>query len=401
MKHAEQTRWQETVQHLLAVRRPEQAEQLLRHRLAINPQEAAAHELLGLVLLNQRNRNVEALAAIREAIALDPQQPDAHYFHSVWLLRNEQPFEALRAIEEALRLNARNATYLGYKAVILNARQHPEAALETTAQGLFLDPGHVECLYQRIRALKDLGRYELAVVTLQQLVRWHPNLAVAHAQLGEEALRTHQLKVAEGHFREAIRLNPTNERTQRKLLPLLAQLGQEAQRQRKPDEARRYFLELWQLAPHEPAAHHGLEQLAKESFWLKRQLLRLDAWSEAVQQDLKKGQLRAFLQLYLVMVPLMALFCLPLLLVMLYATLQWRLHPDVQRLRQHSRQATIGRVAVEVGVGLLGLGLIVALRLWLNTVSDEVILVLLGLLAVSVGVNVFRQRRKASSSLPK
>lgn len=401
MEEVRATKWQEAVQHLLAVRRPEQAEQLVRRRLSITPHDAAAHELLGLVLLNLPGREAEAQAAIREAIGLDPQQPDAHYFQSVALLRSSQPFAALQAIDEALRLNPLNATYFGYKAVILNARRQPELALRVADAGLAYNPGHLECLYQRVRALKALHRPEAATQTIGQLARWHPTSFLAHYLLGEEAERQGRTAAAASHLQEALRLHPHSTRAQQKLLPLLAELGRAARQRGEAEAARAYFWQAWHLQPGNPDTQREIEQLAQHSYWLKRQLLRLDAWSEAVQQNLKKGQPRAFLQLYLVMVPLIAVFCLPLLLAMLYATVQWRLHPDVRLLRQHSRRATVGRVALEVGAGLLVLGLIVALRLWLDTVSEEVILLLLGVLALVVGVCLRRQRGHTPSSVPK
>lgn len=399
MEHAENERWQEAVQHLLHANRPEQAEQLARRRLVQHPQEAAAYEMLGLTLLNQKGRAPEALDVIEQGLALDPQSSDLYYFQSIVLQRLDRPSAALMAIGEALRLDSFNATYLGYKAVLLNACKQAEAALESATHGLYVDPGHVECLYQRVRALKQLGSFELAMVTLQQLVRWHPNSAVAHVLLGEEALRKQELKAAEGHFREAARLNPTNKHTQRELLPVLAQLGHEAQSQQNYPEARRYFLEVWQLDTGNADARQGLEQLAKESFWLKRQFLRLDAWWATIEQDMKKGKPRAFLQVYLVVLPLMVFCCLPLLVAMTIAAVQWRMHPDVLWLRQQtSRWAAVGEVALVGAIATVTLGLLIWLRLWLDTVSGEVILLLLVLAAVVIGVSVWREHSKPSPS---
>lgn len=397
MNHAEHTRWQEAVRHLLAVHRPEAAEQLVRRRLATHAQETAAHELLGLVLLNQPRRNAEALAVIRQAIALDPQQPDAHYFHSVALLRASQPFAALQAIEEALRLNPRGATYLGYKAVILNACRQPEQALAAADGGLFLDPGHLECLFQRIQALQHLGRWPDAATTIQQLARWHPTSWLSHCLLGEEAVRRQQLAAAVPHLEEAVRLAPTSLRPRQQLAPVLLSLGRQARQEGQPQVARSYFWQVWHLEPHNLEARQELVQLAQNSFWLKRQLGRLDAWYEELQLSLKQLKITAWLQLFLVLLPLIAVLCLPLVVLLLVAAMQWRLHPDVRELRQHSRRAAIGEVGLLVSAGVGGLGLLVGLRLWLDTVSEDGILVLLTLLALGIGV-VIRTQHSPSST---
>ncbi|SNC68085.1 Flp pilus assembly protein TadD, contains TPR repeats [Hymenobacter gelipurpurascens] len=404
MNHAEHDRWQEAARHLLDVRRPEQAEHLVRRRLAKHPQEAEAHELLGLVLINQPGRTAEALTEIQQALALDPQSSDAHYFHSVLLLREGQPFAALQSIDEALHHDSLNATYLGFKAVILNTRRQPEAALEVATTGLRLNPGHIECLFQRILALQQLRSYEAASLTVGQLARWHPGLALTHALLGDEAMRAQQFAEAETHLREAIRLRPTDERTQRKLLPLLLQLGQEAQRQQKPTEARRYFLEAWHLSPGNSAARHGLEQLAQQRFWLKRQLRRLDAWSEQVQSEVKRGRLRAVLQLYLVLVPLVSLLCIPLIVAYIWAAVQWRLHPDVRMMHQRpaSWLATLSPVAMAI-VCLASAILAIALAIWLyslGVVASALVLPVVLLVAKLIDYyfrHVARLKRRHSS----
>lgn len=399
MKHVPADQWQRAVRHLLAVRRPEQAEQVVRRRLAAQPEEAEAHRLLVLTLLKQSGRTAEALPIIRRAIALDPQDSEGHYYLSFLLAQQEQLVAALEAIREALRLASFNPAYLGYQAAILNAQQQAQPALEAANQGLAVSPGHLECLLQRIRALRSLHEYEAAAHTIGQLARWHPTSFLAHYLLGEEAERQGQTATAAAHLQEALRLQPDSTPAQQKLALLLLQLGQAALQHAETEVARSYFWQAWHLQPDNREVRQEIEQLARSSYWLKRQLLQLDAWSEDIQQGVKKGKPRALLHLYLIMVPLMAVFCLPLLLAMLVAAVQWRQHPDVRLLRQQtSRWAAIGEVALMVGVAAAALLLLLGFRLWLDTVSGEMILGLLVLVAVVVGICLLYEQPKAPPS---
>ncbi|GAB3228492.1 hypothetical protein GCM10027346_13110 [Hymenobacter seoulensis] len=395
MEFVENSRWQEAVQHLLAVHRPEQAEQLVRRRLASHPEEAAGHELLGLVLLHQPGRHAEALTAVRQAISLDPQQPDPHYFHSVALLRNEQPFEALRAIEEALRLNPRSASLFGHKAVILNTLTRYEEALAATKLGLYSNPSHKECLFQRIRALRNLHQPEAAALTIGQLLRWYPTLALAHYLQGEEELHQSQLTAAEAHFREAMRLGPTDERAKKKLLPLLVRLGQQAQAEGELRQARAYFLQAWHLEPTYPEARQGIEQLAKRTFWLKRQLLRFDDWATTIQEQARQRQLKGWLLLLLVLCPIIAFGCLPLILLHAIAAVQWRRHPDVRMLDLYVSPLMLAwRILLVILVGLGCLALVIGFRLWLDTQSREDIAALFLLVAFVVSIVVWFSKKE-------
>ncbi|GGG52685.1 tetratricopeptide repeat protein [Hymenobacter glacieicola] len=285
MNHAEHTRWQEAVHHLLDVQRPEQAEQLVRRRLATNPKEAAAHQLLALTLLNQSGRTAEGLSAIREALVLDPQQARAHYFHSVALLRDSQLFAAMQAIEEALRLDPRNATFFGYQAVIHNARRHSQEALQATAAGLAINPGHLECQFQRVTALRQLGRPREAANTIRLLAYWHPNHPVAHQLQGEEALRNHQLSAAEVHFREALRLRPGAEQSRKSLQEVLEWQAESAFNRQDLPRAVALYQDILLLEPNQPEATRRLWEAGLFQHWSQRPFAWQRCWRATSSAD--------------------------------------------------------------------------------------------------------------------
>jgi tetratricopeptide (TPR) repeat protein len=271
-------RWQEAVQQLLAVRRPLQAEQLVRRRLVTYPQDAHVHLLLTLTLLNQPARTTEALDSVARAIALDAESSDAHYFHSVLLLRSSQTPAALQAINEALRLDSHNARYHGYRAVVLNTNRQAADALWSANTGLAIDPSNLECLYQSILALRKLQRFREAATTIAQLAQHHPTHALSQRLLGERAQRDTHLLTAETHFREALRLDPSDSAAQDKLLRLLLDRGEQALLYRAYPTAVACFQEAVQLNSTLAVAQQLLLQALRATMWWNVPLRWASGW---------------------------------------------------------------------------------------------------------------------------
>ena len=353
--YAQHDQWQDMVQRLLDVHRPQQAEALVRRRLVTYPQEAFAHLLLAVALLRQL-RVQEAYVAVQQSIGFDPYLSEAHYLLSMVLMHRSQTYAALQALREALRLNSYSEKYLGYQAFIFNTRSEPEKALQSAEAGLRLNPTHIECLIQQIQALQKLQQPERAQLAMECLLENHPLLPAAHLLRGEDALLREDLAGAESYFREALRRAPGSAQARGKLLGVLLRLGEQAQQQLDIPTARRYFEAAWQLEPDNARAYAGLVQCIKYSFRLTRLLYRLDAY-------LSKNY---GLQLLLA-VPI-GLLCVPAIALYVFAALQWRLHPDIKRLplsTVHRKPSTWDVVLAGV-LSLVGLVVIVAVAVWIK-----------------------------------
>ena len=334
MKQPRADRWQEVVRQLLEVRRPEQAEQVVRRQLAAHPQDASAYEQLGLVLLNQKHRNAEALAAIQQALALDPQNSDAHYFHSVALLRAGQSHAALQSIGEALCLHVYSATYWGYKALILNALGRPADAQTAARTGLNSAPTHAECLVQVAQAQQAQQQWQVLNSTLQQLVKAHPQLPLAHRLLGQEALRQERFSVAQTHYEDVLR-----------------------------------------LTPNDVEAHRSLTSALRYQFGPGRLMRRLDLYMTFISEGTKRRELRAWGHFLLILIPL-SLLCIPVLLFVGFEGLYWRLHPQIRQLRNRPAAApsyfkeSLYRYGTVVSYSLLLLSLLPPL-IWVFIIQLE------------------------------
>jgi tetratricopeptide (TPR) repeat protein len=190
--------------------RLEQAEQELRQALALEPDEPYAHALLALCL-SKREQFDAATQEARQAIHLAPDFGFAHYALA-WVLDDRHRWgEALAAIQEALRLEPEDADYCALEAQIhFNQRLWP-GALEAAERGLRSEPDHVSCTNLRAMALVKLGRKAEAGATIDAALARNPDDAVTHANRGWSYLEQNEPLKALEHFREALRLDPENE----------------------------------------------------------------------------------------------------------------------------------------------------------------------------------------------
>ncbi len=190
--------------------RHELAENELRQALASEPDDAYAHALLALCL-SEREKFDEATSEARQAIQLAPDFPFAHYAHAHVLYdRNRYP-EALAAIQEAIRLDSTDADYFSLLASIHFHERRWSGALQAAEQGLQFDPEHIGCTNLRAMAMVKLGRKAEAGATIDAALAKNPDNAITHANQGWTLLEKGEPKKALEHFRESLRLDPTNE----------------------------------------------------------------------------------------------------------------------------------------------------------------------------------------------
>lgn len=195
---------------LLSQGRTALAEREARAALATDPDDAQAHAVLALALLG-REQHREAEEAARQAIALAPDLALAHYALGAVRLGQGRLKDAEAPCAEALRLE-RDAVHHWLLGRLRLAQSRWAEALEQADRGLALDPEHGGCLDLRATALIQLGRHDEAEATLQGALERDPEDASAHTNRGWLRLHRADPQGALASFREALRLDPTNER---------------------------------------------------------------------------------------------------------------------------------------------------------------------------------------------
>lgn len=186
------------------------AEKELRQHLATEPTDGFAHGLLAISSLEQ-DRLKEAEQSARQAIGVAPDFAFTHYALARVLSKRNREDEAITAIQEAIRLEPTDADYHGMLAGIEFDRRQWQAALNAAETGLQFDPEHVVCNNLRAMALVKLGRKAEAGATIERTLARDPGDAFSHANQGWTLLEQGQRKKAMEHFRESLRLDPTNE----------------------------------------------------------------------------------------------------------------------------------------------------------------------------------------------
>ena len=198
---------------LLMQGRAADAEQQLRLALSTNPQAADAHALLALALLNLQ-RFAEATDEAEQAVGIEPDEPSHHHVLGLTYLQRNRIPEAKAAAEAAVALDPEEADFWGLLSACAAETNDWREALEHADEGLAVDPEHERCRNYRAHALRNLGRHAEAAETLDGALRRRPDSAFTHANTGWNLLHTggrDNTRQALEHFREALRLDPTNE----------------------------------------------------------------------------------------------------------------------------------------------------------------------------------------------
>lgn len=210
----------ERVQILLQQQRFKDAEAEARQALAGDVDRAAALSLLAIAISGQ-DRNPEAQQAVEQAIAEDPDRAFSYYIYAQLLRFQGKLKPAQDAIETALRSSAEDPEYLCELAMILLQRGRPSEASGVVNRGLQADPDSASLRHVRTQVRIALRDVEGAGESARDSIAQDPEDATGHTQLGYVALRQNDLKTAQMHFSEALRLNPESEPAKAGLLTVL------------------------------------------------------------------------------------------------------------------------------------------------------------------------------------
>lgn len=200
---------------LIDLRHYPEAEKTLRQALSLDPQNAQGHYYLATALLAQAEQNPEKIReGLKEARQVIHQLPDqaSGFFLLAWgLLINRKWREALDAAHQGMRLDPHDAWGYALASQALLALREWGQAGRAADSGLKIDPQYGSLLNIRAQALIMLGEKDLARVAVADALRNDPASSWAHTNQGWLALYDNDTPAALRHFREALRLDPTAE----------------------------------------------------------------------------------------------------------------------------------------------------------------------------------------------
>ncbi|MBT1703346.1 tetratricopeptide repeat protein [Chryseosolibacter indicus] len=196
--------------YLLKQKRYAEAHKEVNTYLASDPESIPALIILIQIYLGL-DKNEKADEVADQLIKLDPSDANILYLKGLTQTQTGKRKSALKFLDSALAFDPMMAEAHGLKAAIYFLDAEFEKALEAADNGLRIDPQNEICLNHRSMALLRLDRKEDHVQADQQALKSNPMNPLTHASVGFGALQKGEYDKAKDHFREALRIDPTNE----------------------------------------------------------------------------------------------------------------------------------------------------------------------------------------------
>ncbi|MBV9124889.1 MAG: tetratricopeptide repeat protein [Planctomycetes bacterium] len=227
-----------------------QAEQACWRMLSLEPLNAEAVYLLGLLALDA-GQPARALLHFHHATLLRPAQAGYHHALGAAYQALGRPIEAKTSFQEAIRLAPGLAAAHQALGGALLDEGDVEAATACFRQALAFQPNYEKAHLNLGRALHARGDLEGAARCYREAVRLKPDYAIAHNNLGAVYQSQNRPAEAESHFREALRLQPTYPEAH-------FNLGITLQARGDPAAGAASLAEAIRLRPDYPRAHQQL-----------------------------------------------------------------------------------------------------------------------------------------------
>jgi len=235
--------------------KPARVEYWLKQALTADPNSAMMQRVWGRHQF-QRGRFVEAEAAFKKAIALDPRSSDAQLNlaeNYLFGLKKAKPAEA--AYRAAIALDAGSAqAHLGLAAT-LGALGQPDAALAEYEQAAKLAPADPKFTHALARFQASQGRFDQALVAQQKTIAIAPDFFPAYIDLGDLYLVKNDLEQAAAAYRAGAKVtkNPAT---------ALFKLGTVLEGQQRWAEAEQAYLDAVKSDPTMYSAYNNLAFMA-------------------------------------------------------------------------------------------------------------------------------------------
>ena len=202
---------------LSAQGRYEDAEAMLLEAISSDAENADAFCELALCRLNIEDKKKSALDAIDRALSLEP---EAYYFAVRAMVLNalDRQSQALKDADKAIALDPDESFHFYVKAAALAGMSRWAAAESECRAALVLDPDDNAAKNLLAIVLRMQGKQWETEVAVDNLLSEDPEDAWAHANAGWAALTSSNHKKAETHFRESLRLDPSDEHARSGLL---------------------------------------------------------------------------------------------------------------------------------------------------------------------------------------
>jgi tetratricopeptide (TPR) repeat protein len=176
--------------------------------LSENPENARAHALKAYACISMK-KGKDALENAKKAVSFGPDDDYNHYALSNVYFNILGDYEKADAsVREALRINPSDPDYYDVLAQLIMIKGDFMEALQTVDRGLKLDPQNEDCLSTRAKILARMGKKKEAVSAAGRALKKSPENPSSLASMGYVRLQTGDYQGALEAFRDALKINP-------------------------------------------------------------------------------------------------------------------------------------------------------------------------------------------------
>jgi len=198
----------------------------LRKAMAAKPDQAEAHNMLGLLLGRKGAGTNEVAAEFREAVRLRPNFAEAQNNLGLVLTQADEDEGAMAAFREAIRIRPNYAdahANLGAALIPTDGEQ----AIRELEKAVALEPASVKAQFNLATAYGASPKYGSTkeIELLRKVIAMSPGFARAHLAFGKALLQDGTAPEAIGELQEAARLDPQSGEAHYQLGLALARAG--------------------------------------------------------------------------------------------------------------------------------------------------------------------------------
>jgi tetratricopeptide (TPR) repeat protein len=186
------------------------------HSALAQEQSAMVHRLSPACLqllaraqaLTQSGRNNEAVQLYKQVLSMDPQAAIAHQQLGLTALANGNSYLAKEELTRATELEPGNSAAHMSLAMAYKGMSQFEAARQELQKAVQIDPNNYSACFQLGSMYAAAGKNELAAQAFQRAVEINPRSAAARNNLGSSLSMAGHFKDAVGEFEKALALSP-------------------------------------------------------------------------------------------------------------------------------------------------------------------------------------------------
>ena len=187
--------------------RLDQAEAVYRQLIEIEPRNADALHLLGVIAI-QTGHYQGAVEIISQAIVMNSNVANFYSSQGIALQELKQLDAALASYDKAISLRPDYAEAYFSKGNILHSLRRLDEAASSYDMAILLKPDYVEAYSNRGIVLLDLKQFEASVASYSKAIELKPDYAAAYFNRGNALVELKQLLEAVANYDKAIDLKP-------------------------------------------------------------------------------------------------------------------------------------------------------------------------------------------------